>query len=40
MLLIAKKKQVKRGYTEADSPETYYRRVFVIPFIDKLISDI
>ena len=34
------KKQVNRDNTEGDSPETYYRRVFAIPFIDKLISEL
>ena len=29
------KKQVNRDNTEGDSPQTYYRRVFAIPFIDK-----
>ena len=32
------KKQVNRDNTEGDSPATYYRRVFALPFIDKLIS--
>ena len=32
------KNQVNRDRTEGDSPETYYRRVFAIPLIDKLIS--
>ena len=34
------KKQVNRDNTEGDSPETYYRRVLAIPFIDKLISEL
>ena len=34
------KKQVNRGNTQADSPKTYYIRVFGILFIDKLISEI
>ena len=29
------KKQVNRDNTKGDSPQTYYRRVFAIPFIDK-----
>ena len=32
------KKQVNRDNTKGDSPETYYRRVFAIPFTDKLMS--
>ena len=32
------KKQGNRDNTKGDSPETYYRRVLAIPFIDKLIS--
>ena len=34
------KKQVNRDNTEGDSPETYYRRVFAIPFTDELISEL
>ena len=34
------KKQVNRDNTESDGPKTYYRRVFAIPFIDKLISEL
>ena len=34
------KKQVNRDNTEGDSPETYYRRVFAILFIGKLISEL
>ena len=34
------KKQVTRDNTEGDSLETYYRRVFAIPFIDKLIREL
>ena len=32
------KKQVNGDNTNGNSLETYYRRVFAIPFIDKLIS--
>ena len=34
------KKQVNRDNTEGDSPENCYRRVFAIPFIDKLLSEL
>ena len=34
------KKQGNRDNTEGDSRETYYRQVFAIPFIDKLISEL
>ena len=34
------KKQVNRDNTEGDSPETCYQRVFALPFIDKLISEL
>ena len=34
------RKQINRDNTEVGSPETYYRRVCAIPFIDKLISEL
>ena len=39
MLRIAKK-QVNRDNAKADNPKIYYRRVFAILFIDKLISEL
>ena len=33
------KNQINRDNTETDSPETYYKRVFAITFIDDLISE-
>ena len=34
------KKQVNRDNAKADNPKIYYRRVFAILFIDKLISEL
>ena len=34
------KKQVNRENAKADNPKIYYRRVFAILFIDKLISEL
>ena len=34
------KRQVIRDNTECDTPKNYYRRVFAIPLIDKLISEL
>ena len=34
------KKQVNRDNAKADNPKMYYRRVFAILFIDKLISEL
>ena len=34
------KKLVNRDNTEGNSLETYYRRVFALHFIDKLISEL
>ena len=34
------KKQFNRDNTQVDSPKTYYRQVFTITFIDRLISEL
>ena len=34
------KRQVNRDNTECDTPKNYYRRVFAIPLIDQLISEL
>ena len=39
-ILHSANKQVNRENTGGDSPQTYYRRVFTILFIDKLISEL
>ena len=34
------KKQINRDNTEGDNPKTYYRQVFALPFVDKLINEL
>ena len=34
------KRQVNRDNTECDTPKNYYRRVFAIPLINQLISEL